>query len=173
MTIKKTVVPAIVGISLLAVALTAFGPVFAQTSDPTAPTAPAKMPDIAGSVNVGKTMKDYITSHRTTSFSDAAKTAESKVTNGVVMNGGISVVQGYLVYSFRVVDTDSNTMYNVIVDAGNGQMLYKSDGTTMKGFGGFGHKGSFGFGGFEHSKKMMPTQQGYTQDSSIGTSEHL
>ena len=95
-------------------------------------------------------MKDYIDQHRTVSFSEAAATAEKQVTNGVVINGQSGIVQGYLAYTFFVVDSQSETGYKVIVDAGNNQVLYKSDGINFKdqkfgngpmGFGSFGHHG--------------------------------
>lgn len=147
---KKIFVPTIAGIALLAVVLVAFSPVSA-IADSTNPN----MPQISGSVNVEKTMKDYIKDHRTTSFADAATTAEKQVTNGVVVGGNIGVVQGYLVYTFFVADTETDTSYVVVIDAGNGTVLHKSDGTPMKEMGKFG-QGGFGHGFGFFGGKMMP-----------------
>jgi hypothetical protein len=95
------------------------------------------MPNITGSINVPKLINDQVK----VSFSDAAKTAEGKVDGGKVMGGHIGIVQGYLVYSFMVIDPNNQTCYMVIVDAGNGTVLYKSEGFQMGSFG-----EHFGFG---------------------------
>jgi uncharacterized membrane protein YkoI len=96
------------------------------------------MPNITGSVNIPKLISDQVK----VSFSDAAKTAEEHVDGGKVMGGHIGIVQGYLVYSFMVANPDNQTCYMVIVDAGNGSVLYKSEGFQMGSFG-----NHFGFGG--------------------------
>ncbi|TBR09956.1 MAG: hypothetical protein EPO62_04140 [Candidatus Nitrosotenuis sp.] len=156
---KKIFIPTITGIALLAVVLVAFSPISA-IADSTNP----KMPQISGSVNVEKTMKDFIKDNRTTSFADAATTAEKQVTNGVAVGGNIGVVQGYLVYTFCVMDTSNDTSYIIMIDAGNGTVLHKSDGVSMKDIGKFGHGFGYGFGGHAfggHSfGKMMPPQTG-------------
>ena len=151
---KKELVPTILGLALLAVVLVSFGPISALADS----AKDQKMPQITGSVNVAKTLKDYIKQQRTTSFAEAATTAEHQVSNGAVMGGHTGVVQGYLVYTFCVVDTDKDTSYFVIIDDGNGKVLNKSDGISMKdmgvfehGFGGHGFGEHHGFGG-----KMMP-----------------
>ena len=95
------------------------------------------MPKINGSINVPQ----LIDSQVKVSFSDAAKTAEGQVDGGKGLEGHIGIVQGYLVYSFMVSDPTSQTCYMVIVDAGNGTVLYKSQGFQMDGF------GHHGFGG--------------------------
>lgn len=96
------------------------------------------MPNITGSINVPKLLNDQVK----VVFSDAAKTAESQVDGGKVVGGHIGIVQGYLVYSFKVANPDSQTSYIVIVDAGNGKVLYKSEGFHMGSMG-----DHFGFGG--------------------------
>jgi len=152
---KKIFIPTIMGIALLAVVLVAFSPISA-IADSTNP----KTPQISGSVNVEKTMKDFIKDHRTTSFAEAATTAEHQVSNGAVVSGNIGVVQGYLVYTFCVMDTSSDTSYIIMIDAGNGTVLHKSDGIAMKGMGGFGHGFGHGFGGHVFGGKMMHPQTG-------------
>jgi hypothetical protein len=99
------------------------------------------MPNITGSINVPKLISDQIK----VSFSDAAKTAESQIDGGMVIGGHIGVVQGYLVYTFMLANPNNHTSYMVIVDAGNGSVLYKSEGFQMGPFG-----EHFGFGGGMH-----------------------
>jgi len=94
-------------------------------------------------------MKNFIKNNQKTTFSDAASTAAKQVTNGSVIGGHVGIEQGFLVYTFFVVDTESNTSYVVTVDAGNGSVLYKSEGKQMgDGFG----PGFFGHGGFGHER---------------------
>lgn len=162
---KKILIPAIAAITLLAVVVGAFNPISAL-ADPFAKNQ--EMPEITGSVNIADTMKDYIKEHRTTSFSDAATTAEKQVSNGVVVGGHVGIIQGYLVYTFGVIDTESDAIYMIMIDAGNGTVLHKSEGISMKEMGGFGPGplgsgfGGHGFGGpdFGHGfdKKMMSSQ---------------
>ena len=156
---KKVVIPAIIGLASLATVLTVFGPILAIAESS---TNASQIPEIAGSVNVAETMKSFIKEHRTTSLSEAASTAEHEVTNGAAIGGHIGIVQGYLVYNFFVVDTENETGYTIMIDAGDGKVLYKPDGMDLKdmgksfGFGPFGHgpSGKHGFGG----GWMMPHQ---------------
>ena len=156
---KKVVIPAIIGLASLAAVLTVFGPILAIAESS---TNASQIPEIAGSVNVAETMKSFIKEHRTTSLSEAASTAEHEVTNGAAIGGHIGIVQGYLAYTFFVVDTENETGYAIMIDAGDGKVLYKSDGMDLKdmgksfGFGPFGHgpSGKHGFGG----GWMMPHQ---------------
>lgn len=80
------------------------------------------MPKINGTLNVIQILKDNVK----VSFSDAASTAQKQVSNGTVVAGHIGVVQGYLVYTFIVIDTTNHSIHTVIVDAGNGKVLYTS-----------------------------------------------
>jgi hypothetical protein len=63
--------------------------------------------------------------------------------NERVTGGQLAQVQGYLVYTFKVVNYDAGTYKVVIVDAGNGSVLYTSDSMTLQngglGCGGWGH----------------------------------
>ncbi|MEO9363300.1 MAG: PepSY domain-containing protein [Nitrososphaera sp.] len=81
----------------------------------------AAIPDIKGSVNAGSDLMSKVQ----VSFSDAAKTAADSA-NGSVVGGSLTIEQSYLVYSFRVLSGDQ--IKTVIVDAGNGQVLYTSEG---------------------------------------------
>lgn len=156
----KVIIPGIFGIALLAVVLTMFSPILA-VAESSAPDSSKdqKMPEITGSVNVKDTMKNYINTNQKVSFSVAASTAEKQVENGSVVGGHIGIEQGYLVYTFCVIDTKSDTSYNIIIDAGNGKVLNKSEGMSFKSFGAFGHSmpfGSHGMKGFGGHAKMMP-----------------
>jgi uncharacterized membrane protein YkoI len=82
--------------------------------------------DLDGSVNITEQVTDQIMSSVEVSFSEAATTAADSVNNGSVLNGNLGVIDGFLVYSFTVVD-DDNRIYSVIVDAGNGEVLHTSE----------------------------------------------
>ena len=58
-----------------------------------------QLPTIQGSVD----LKQMLLSSVKTKFIDAANTAAGAVTNGQVLGGSLTVVQGYVVYNFKVV----------------------------------------------------------------------
>ena len=99
------------------------------------------MPQINGSVSVANETSNFINENVKVSFVAAAQTAQGQVANGTVLGGHLGVVQGYLVYTFFVADTDNQTGHLVIVDAGNGDVLHTSEGRS---FGSFGHPMMFG-----------------------------
>ena len=99
------------------------------------------MPQINGSVSVANEASNFINENVKVSFVAAAQTAQGQVTNGTVLGGHLGVVQGYLVYAFFVSDIGNQTGHLVIVDAGNGNVLYTSEGQS---FGSFGHPMMFG-----------------------------
>ena len=107
------------------------------------------MPQINGSVSLANEASNFINENVKVSFVAAAQTAQGQVTNGTVLGGHLGVVQGYLVYTFFVSDIGNQTGHLVIVDAGNGNVLYTSEGQS---FGSFGHPMMFGpwggIGGF-------------------------
>lgn len=80
------------------------------------------IPQIQGTIDINQLL---IKSTKTT-FIDAAKTAQSAVTGGIVTGGELGPYQGYYVYNFSVMDSSGKT-HLVIVDAGNGQVLSKTD----------------------------------------------
>ncbi len=92
---------------------------------------------IQGSIN----LPHMILGSVKTSFTAAATTAAGQVPNGQVLAGGLAIQQGYAVYVFKV--TDGVSIYSVIVDAGNGQVLKTSTGhpLNMMAFGGMGGSG--------------------------------
>ena len=110
------------------------------------------MPQINGSVSVANEASNFISENVNVSFVEAAQTAQGQVTNGTVLGGHLNIVQGYLVYTFFVANTGSQTGHSVIVDAGNGDVLHTSEGQS---FGSFGHPMMFGpwsgHGGFGES----------------------
>lgn|SRR5579864_374367 len=124
-------------------------------------------PTIQGSINLQQT----IMSNVQTKFSTASDTAASAVTNGKTIGGSLTVVQGYVVYSFKVVD-DKNMVYSVIVDPANGKVLYTSPGHQF-GMGGFGMGGHHGMKHRFHAgtspQNSAPSAPGSTNPSSDST----
>ena len=116
-------------------------------------------PQIQGSVN----LQQMLLSSVQTKFSDAANIAAGAVTNGRVIGGSLSVIQGSMVYNFKVID-DTNA-YSVIVDVGNGKVLYTSQGhpIQMSGLFGMGHSGMM------HKFHMRGTAPQSQQPSSTNT----
>lgn len=110
------------------------------------------MPQINGSVSIANEASNFINENVNVSFVEAAQTAQGQVTNGTVLGGHLNIVQGYLVYTFFVANTGSQTGHSVIVDAGNGDVLHTSEGQS---FGSFGRPMMFGpwsgHGGFGES----------------------
>jgi uncharacterized membrane protein YkoI len=99
------------------------------------------IPQINGSVSVANETSNFINENVKVPFVAAAQTAQGQVTNGSMLGGHLGVVQGYLVYKFFVADTGNQTGHLVVVDAGNGNVLYTSEGQS---FGSFGHLMMFG-----------------------------
>ena len=94
------------------------------------------IPQINGSVSLANEASNFINENVNVSFVAAAQTAQGQVTNGTVLGGHLGVVQGYLVHTFFVADTGNQMGHLVVVDAGNGNVLYTSEGQS---FGSFGH----------------------------------
>ena len=114
-----------------------------------------QIPKFTGSTNVGQTIKNLNESK--VSFPQAAAIAAKQITNGTVVGGHLGVVKGYLVYTFFAMDPQTDTGHFTIVDAGNGHVLYTSQGISIGAFhsqmfGLYGYKpGRFGHGfGFWH-----------------------
>ena len=174
-TSKKVLLSAVIGAITASVILTgifvaypAISSVYAVQPFNTTTTGMAsgssQIPKITGSINVVQTTKNVIKDNLKVSFSQAADIAGKQITNGTVVGGHLGVVQGYLVYTFFGINPGTHTAYHTIIDAGNGKVLYISQGQQMDrgGFfgslsgafeplrphglaGGFGH-GPFGFG---------------------------
>lgn len=108
------------------------------------------MPQINGSVNVANETSDFINENVKVEFVAAAETAQGQVADGKVLGGHLGVVQGYLVYTFFVANTANQTGYLTVIDAGNGEVLYTSEGQPVGSFGHsmYGHWGGHGYGGW-------------------------
>lgn len=162
---KKVVIPLALAIAVAAVGLAILLPSFAFAQNGTNTTTNSNeqktTPSINGSINVNEAIQNFLTDNVKTGFADASTTAAAQVTNGKVVAGRLGVVQGFLVYTFKVVNSQDQTGYLVIVDAGNGTVLYKSEGRVGP-FGG----GMFGYGcpdgGMGYGKGgMWKDHQGY------------
>ncbi len=104
--------------------LTEYGTAAAASSSAISPpTNISQRGNITGSINVFKVLQDNVK----VSFTDAANTAQKQVSGGTVVGGHLGIVQRYLVYTFTVIDTANNTAHMVIVDAGNGKVLYNNN----------------------------------------------
>jgi uncharacterized membrane protein YkoI len=100
------------------------------------------IPQINGSVSVANETSNFINENVKVPFVEAAQTAQGQVANGTVLGGHLGVVQGYLVYKFFVVANNANQVGHLtVIDAGNGNVLYTSEGQPL---GSFGHSSIFG-----------------------------
>jgi hypothetical protein len=99
------------------------------------------LPQINGSVSLANETSNFINENIKVSFLTAAQTAQQQVVNGTMLGGHMGVVQGYLVYTFFVAEIDNQTGHLVVVDTGNGNVLFTSEGQS---FGSFGHPMAFG-----------------------------
>src|SRR5919197_664915 len=110
------------------------------------PNAP--LPNITGSIPLRPTITSALSSKIKTSLSDAITIAQRAVgTNTSATLAFIRPLNGYLVYDVHVRNNSNNTTTAVIVDAGNGKVLYKQTPPSLmfRDFG-FGHFGMFGQG---------------------------
>ncbi len=113
------------------------------------------IPQLNGSVNLRQQSEQFIQDNVKVPFASALQTAQTQVGNGTAISGRLGVVQGYLVYVFKLANFDAQTSRTVIVDAGNGSVLYTSGdmplffgGGLGCGFGGGHYRGHhMGFGG--------------------------
>jgi len=94
-----------------------------------------RIPQINGSIIVANETKDFINENLKVSFTAAAQTAQGQLINGTVLGGHLGTVHGYLVYTFFVSSAGSQTGHLIIVDAGNGNVLYTSGGQPLGSFG--------------------------------------
>jgi len=151
---KKLIALAIAGIVAVGIILTA--PVYALTGNGTSDTTNSSnnaannsqqpATTIHGSLKISSIL-DQIISKSGTTLADATSKAASTA-NGNAVSSRLAVVQGYLVYEVRVLSDDG--MHVVIIDAGNGDVLFTS---PAQAFGG-GHL----FGEEHHFKHHMEGQ---------------
>ncbi|HET7149281.1 MAG TPA: hypothetical protein VFI73_12365 [Candidatus Nitrosopolaris sp.] len=95
----------------------------AQNQNSTSNAGAIPLKNLTGSVQLFPKLSQTIQSKANVSLSAAASIAEKAVgPNSHVISAHLGVVNGFLVYSARVVDS-SNNIHRVIVDAGNGKVL--------------------------------------------------
>ncbi len=162
LTVNHKMLAIIIGAAIIATAgVTAASAQVQGTQTTTQP------PTIQGSINLQQTIMSGVQ----TKFSTASDTAASAVTNGKTVGGSLTVAQGYVVYSFQVVD-DKNMVYTVIVDPANDKVLYTSPGHQF-GMGGFGMGGQHGMKHRFHQgaspQNSAPTTPGSTTPSDSTT----
>lgn len=122
---SKLVLCSVFAASILAISLVALAPssAFAEMGKH------HNIPEISGSIQATDDMGENMKLAEI-SFVDAATTAEASVSDGKVLKGKLGVVQGFLVYKFAVIGSDE-LVRKVIVDAGNTDVIYISDGKTI------------------------------------------
>jgi len=120
---KKITIPLMVIASIFAITALSFSPsnVSAEYSDYT-------IPEISGTIPITETSNDY-SDKAQIALSIAMAVAENSVDNGKAMWGKLDVTQGFLVYKIGVLAND-NIFYKVLVDSGNGEALYVSEGKS-------------------------------------------
>jgi hypothetical protein len=118
----------------------------AATTSPNRGNLPnAPLPNITGSIPLGSTISGAIYSKVKTNLSDAVIIAQKAVgSNTSATLAFIRPLNGYLVYDLHVKNNSNNTSYAVIVDPGNGKVLYKQTPPSLVF--GTGHHGIFGKG---------------------------
>jgi uncharacterized membrane protein YkoI len=165
---KKVVVPA--AVALLAVAMVGvivLSPMSVMAQNSTnANNNELTAPNINGSVSIQNATNDFVKNNVKVTFTDAANLAKGQVPNGVLVGGRLSDVQGFLAYTFSIANYDSGTMKMVIIDAGNGQVLYTSNDLPLYNGGIEGGRcpGGAGWGGTHHHGFGM-----YSENPNKGT----
>ena len=123
------------------------------------------LPNITGSIPLGSTIRESISSKVKIALSDAVITAQKAVgSNSSATLAFIRPLNGYLVYDVHVRNNSNNTPYAVIVDPGNGKVLYKQALPSLSGSAGHpgmgplfgGYKGGGGGYGCRHGMMMGP-----------------
>ena len=115
------------------------------------------IPQINGTINLKNTTNNISINNVSVSFLTAAQSAQNAISNGTIIGGHISVTQGFLTYAFKVSNPTNNTISKVIVDAGNGKVLYTSPGKSINStqFAIKGMSGDFrGYDGFRGQWKQ-------------------
>jgi uncharacterized membrane protein YkoI len=154
---KKVIIVAILAVGAVSAVLVAssIAQATAQQQQQKMMWAGEGMPQINGSVSVADEASNFINENVKVPFVAAAETAQGQVTDGKVLGGHLGVLQGYLVYTFFVANTANQTGYLNVIDAGNGEVLYTSEGQPLGSFGHsmYGHWSGHGYGGWHGSWK--------------------
>jgi uncharacterized membrane protein YkoI len=157
LTSNRKVLAMILGVAVIATVGGSFA--FAQTASSSASSSAGSTsgqgstgttpPQIQGSIN----LPQMVLSSVKTSFTAAAGNAvgQNGINGGQVISGSLAVIQGSVVYKFKVIDNTNTNIYSVIVDAGTGSILHTSAGHPITlggllgmGNGGMGHYGMMG-----------------------------
>jgi uncharacterized membrane protein YkoI len=158
--------------------------IFAQETNSTQPNPMrTDIPQLNGSVNVQQQADQFIQDNVQVPFATALESAQAEVGNGTAISGRLGVVQGYLVYIFKIANFDAETSSIVIVDAGNGAVLYTSGDMPLH-FGGLGcgdsgggvghhkgfgnHWGNHDRGGTSDNNSSQPSRSGIIASPAIG-----
>ena len=144
-----------------------------ETNTNTTQTNPmrAEIPQLNGSVNVEQQSNQFIQDNVRVPFATALQTAQAEAGNGTAISGNLGVVQGYLVYIFKLANFDAQTSRLVIVDAGNGSVLYTS-GDMPLFFGGLGCRGG-GIGDPGHHMGFFGNHWGNDDKGGAGSSANI
>ncbi|MGC1929451.1 MAG: PepSY domain-containing protein [Candidatus Nitrosopolaris sp.] len=95
----------------------------ASAQNSTNSTGAVTLSNLTGSVQVFPSLSQTIQSKANVSLSTAATNAEKSVgSSSHAISAHVGIVNGYLIYSVRIVDSNNN-VHRVIVDAGNGKVL--------------------------------------------------
>lgn len=158
--------------------------IFAQETNSTQPNPmQTDIPQLNGSVNVQQQADQFIQDNVQVPFATALEAAQAEVGNGTAISGRLGVVQGYLVYIFKIANFNAETSSIVIVDAGNGAVLYTSGDMPLH-FGGLGcgdsgggvghhkgfgnHWGNHDRGGTYDNNSSQPSPSGIIVSPAIG-----
>src|SRR5829696_6959061 len=101
-----------------------------------------EIPHLNGSVNVREQANQFIQDNVQVPFATALETAQAQVGNGAAISGNLGVVQGYLVYIFKLAHFDAETG-SVLYTSGDMPLYCGGLGCGGGGDGGH-HKGFFG-----------------------------
>jgi uncharacterized membrane protein YkoI len=119
--------------------------------------------NITGSIPLQSTIGQALRSEIQVPMAEAITTAQNTAGgNSSVVSAFLSPMKGFLVYNIGVMGAN-NTLYKLIVDPGNGEVLFTSEGRQLDSFhqlmsGPFGHwrghGGEYGLGGggFWHNR---------------------
>jgi len=119
----KIAVPVLIAASIIAIALVSFSPI-----NVSAEYGQFNIPEISGTISITEVSDDY-SDYDTITLSVAMAVAENSVENSKAMWGKLDVIQGFLVYKIGVLAND-DVFHKAVVDAGNGQALYVSEGVS-------------------------------------------
>lgn len=90
--------------------------------------------NITGSIPLQSTISQALRSEIQVPMAEAITTAQNTAgENSSVVAAFLSPLKGFLVYNIGVMDAN-NTLYKVIVDPGNGEVLFTSEGRQLDSF---------------------------------------